>query len=407
MPKGIHLYFKEWGEKDLRDMIRRDANHPCVMMWSIGNEIDEQYCPEGPEMTRWLCGICHDEDPTRPATAGLNNGDDSFTGGLFEDVDIKGFNYKPYIYSLYHQTFPNAPMYSSESASTISARGEYSDYIFEEMVKKPNLQIDSYDLCNSPGATIPEHEFKGQDENPFVMGEFVWTGFDYLGEPTPYREEWPVRSSFYGIFDLCGIPKDRAYLYKSRWTKEKVLHLMPHWNWEGHAHVPVQCYTNYKTVELFINEKSMGAKTRNIKKLLGYSRLVWASVPYESGEIRVKALDDDGNVLAEKFIRTAGEPAQIKLEASRTGKTVFVIASILDKDGNLCPDASDLVKFESTGKILATDAGNASSTDPFYTPETKAFHGKCAAFIRSERLCFVKSYMISNGKKITAEANDL
>ncbi len=402
-PNGVHLYFDQWGEKDLRDMIRRDANHPSVMMWSIGNEIDEQYTADGPVMTKHLCAVCHDEDPSRPTTAGLNNGDDSITGGLFDDVDIKGFNYKPYIYSLYHHTFPDAPMYASESASTISSRGEYSDYLFEELVKKPNLQIDSFDLCNSPGATIPEHEFKGQDENPFVMGEFVWTGFDYLGEPTPYREEWPVRSAFYGIFDLCGMPKNRAYLYKSRWSEEKVLYLMPHWNWEGHKHVPVQCYTNYKTVELFVNGKSMGAKTRNVKKILGYSRLVWASVPYEKGEIRVKALDDKGNVLEETFIRTAGEPAGIKLEAERTNETLFVTTSIVDADGNLCPDADDLISFESNGKILAADGGNAASTDVFHTPFCKAFHGKCMCFVRGKENCRVKASMVYNGKTIISE----
>ena len=384
-------------------MIKRDANHPCVMMWSIGNEIDEQYTADGPVMTKQLCAVCHDEDPSRPTTAGLNNGDDSITGGLFDDVDIKGFNYKPYIYSLYHHTFPEAPMYASESASTISSRGEYSDYLFEELVKKPNLQIDSFDLCNSPGATIPEHEFKGQDENPFVMGEFVWTGFDYLGEPTPYREEWPVRSAFYGIFDLCGMPKNRAYLYKSRWTDEKVLYLMPHWNWEGYKHVPVQCYTNYKTVELFVNGKSMGVKSRNVKKILGYSRLVWASVPYEKGEIRVKALDDKGNVLEETFIRTAGEPAAVKLEAERTNETLFVTASIVDAQGNLCPDADNLITFESNGKILAADGGNAASTDVFHTPYCKAFHGKCMCFVRSKENCSVKAGMVYNGKTIISE----
>ncbi|MBP5181616.1 MAG: DUF4982 domain-containing protein, partial [Lentisphaeria bacterium] len=229
------------------------------------------------------------------------------------------------------------------------------------------------------------------------------TGFDYLGEPTPYREEWPVRSSFYGIFDLCGIPKDRAYLYKSRWTKEKVLHLMPHWNWEGHAFVPVQCYTNYKTVELFVNGKSMGAKTRNVKKILGYSRLVWAHVPYEKGEIRVKALDEKGNVLEEAFIRTAGDPAAVKLEAERTGETVFVTASIVDAEGNLCPDAADTVSFESSGKILACDGGNASSTEVFHTPFCKAFHGKCASFIRSPGPCTVKASVRSEGKMISSE----
>jgi len=383
---GYNLYFDEWAERDLRDMIRRDANHPSVMMWSIGNEIDEQYFPEeGPAMTRRLCAICHDEDPTRPTTAGLNNGDDSIRGGLFDDVDVKGFNYKPYIYSIYHHNFPDAPIYSSESASTISSRGEYSDRIFEETGKKADLQIDSSDLCCSPGATTPDHEFKGQDDNPFVMGEFVWTGFDYLGEPTPYREEWPVRSSYFGIFDLCGIPKDRAYLYQSRWTKEKVLHLMPHWTWPGREGkmLPVQVYTSFPRAELFVNGVSQGIRIKNPKKLFGLYRLVWNSVPYTPGELRVKAMDQNGSVMMESAVNTAEEPDHMTAETERCGDMVFVTFSIVDRNGNLCPDAADRIDFTSPAQILAADAGDPTSVKPFHLPYVKGFHGKCAVFLRS------------------------
>ncbi len=404
-PRGYNLLFDEWGERDLRDMIRRDANHPCVMMWSIGNEIDEQYYPEGPAVARRLCDICHNEDPTRPTTAGLNNVDDSLTGGLFDVVDVKGFNYKPYIYSRYHSAFPKAALYSSESASTISSRGEYSDHIFEELGRKENFQIDSFDLCCSPGATTPDHEFKGQDDNPFVMGEFVWTGFDYLGEPTPYREEWPVRSSFYGIFDLCGLPKDRAYLYRSRWTNQPVLHLMPHWNWEGFEGkcIPVQCYSSFRRVELFLNGVSCGVHAKNPKKLFGTYRHVWSRVPYQPGVLKVNALDENGNVLASEEIRTAGAPDHLEMESERCGEMVFITVSVVDRDGNPCPRASGKIDFESSGKIVAADAGDPTSTKPFPLPYANAFHGKCAVWIKCREEVSVTAGTVLNGKAIQSQ----
>ncbi len=408
-PNGYNLYFDEWSERDLRDMIRRDANHPSVIMWSIGNEIDEQYVPEGPEMTRRLCAICHDEDPTRPTTAGLNNGDDSIRGGLFDDVDVKGFNYKPYIYSVYHHNFPDAPIYSSESASTLSSRGEYSDRFFEELERKDNLQVDSFDLCCSAGGTVPDHEFKGQDDNPFVMGEFVWTGFDYLGEPTPYQNKWPSRSSYYGIFDLCGIPKDRAYLYRSRWTSRSVLHLMPHWTWPGREGniLPVQCYTSFDRVELFVNGVSQGVRVKNPKKLLGRYRLVWNSVRYEPGELRAKALDRNGNVLMESVVRTAGEPDHLVGEAERCGDLVFVTVSVVDRSGVLCPDAGDRISFESPSVILAADAGDPTSTKEFHLPYVNAFHGKCAAVLRSSGKTELSARAFLGGRETVLELRDI
>ncbi len=401
-PSGYNLYFDEWGERDLRDMIRCGSNHPSVIMWSIGNEIDEQYYPEGPEVTRRLCEICHDEDPTRPTTAGLNNGDNSITGGLFDIVDVKGFNYKPYIYSKYHMAFPQAAMYSSESASTVSSRGEYSDHIFEELGKKANLQIDSFDLCCSPGATTPDHEFKGQDDNPFVMGEFVWTGFDYLGEPTPYREEWPARSSYFGIFDLCGIPKDRAYLYRSRWTAQQVLHLMPHWNWEGYEgrNIPVQCYSSFKCVELFVNGKSMGIHRKNIKKLFGTYRHVWSQVPYEPGELKVNGLDEDGKVVASTVIYTAGKPDHLNMVWTRCGEMIFLTVSVVDAADNLCPNSSERIDFESNGEIVAADAGDPGSIKPFPLPYVNAFHGKCMVWVKSEKDVEILAKAILDGKQI-------
>ncbi|MCK5845603.1 MAG: DUF4982 domain-containing protein, partial [Victivallales bacterium] len=300
-----------------------------------------------------------------------------------------------------HHGFPDAAMYSSESASTLSSRGEYSGHIFEELGKKANFQIDSFDLCCSPGATTPDHEFKGQDDNPFVMGEFVWTGFDYLGEPTPYREEWPVRSSFYGIYDLCGIPKDRTYLYQCRWTDRPVLHLMPHWTWPGHEGkmLPVQCYTSFDQVALFVNGVSQGIRTKNRKKMFGHYRLAWSQVPYEPGELCAKALDGNGNVLMEAVVGTAGAPAALHAEQERDGNMIFVIVSIVDENGGLCPDASDKIMFESTGEILATDAGDPTSLKDFPLPDVNAFHGQCAAFIRSEQKADITVKALLVGKE--------
>lgn len=392
-PNGYNILFKEWAERDLRDMIRRDANHPSVIMWSIGNEISEQYRPHGTDMARFLRDICHDEDPTRPVTAGLNDNDDTVTGGLFEAVDVHGFNYKPYMYGIYHHRHPDRAVYSSESASTVSTRGEYAFPVFEGVRKQENLQLGSFDLAHTPGGTIPDHEFKGQDENPFVMGEFVWTGFDYLGEPSPYREEWPARSSYYGICDLAGLPKDRYYLYQSRWTDQEVLHIMPHWTWPGREGEPlfVQCYTRCQQAELFVNGVSKGIQRKNPKSLLRRYRLIWENVIYEPGELKVIGLDSDGEIVIEKTIRTAGEPARVNLTSDKEFMAmdgedmVFVTAEITDDNDNPCPSANNQIAFSVSGSasIAAVCNGDPTSLEDFTGDAIKAFHGKCVACVRS------------------------
>ena len=392
-PNGYHLYFENWWERDLRDMIRRDANHPSIIMWSIGNEITEQCMPYGTELAKSLCAICHDEDSTRPTTAGLNDMYDTVTGGLFEAVDIHGFNYKPYIYSIYHHRHPERILFASESASTVSTRDEYTFPLFEGVRKQENLQVGSFDLAHTPGGTLPDHEFKGQDENPYVMGEFVWTGFDYLGEPAPYREEWPARSSYYGIVDLCGLPKDRFYLYQSRWTDQDVLHLMPHWTWPGSEGeiLAVQCYSNSPQVELFVNGVSMGLQKKNPKSFLRRYRFIWEQVIYEPGELKAVAMDKKNNIVNEKIIYTSGQPAKIKLTSDRNiicndGKDmVFVTVEIIDNNGNHCPFADKTVIFSTDGpvEIAAVCNGDPTSLEDFTSDRIKAFHGKCVAYLRS------------------------
>ncbi|MCM8829598.1 MAG: DUF4982 domain-containing protein [Candidatus Omnitrophica bacterium] len=398
-PNGYNTLFDRWAEKDLRAMIRRDRNHPSIIMWSIGNEIPEQTDPEnGAKIAKFLHNICKEEDPSRPTTSAFNIPEEAIKNGLASIVDIPGWNYKPESYGKYHQILPGKPMYGSETASCISSRGEYFFPAEEERYignnhKRKNLQVNSYDLSCPEWANIPDVEFRAQDEHPFIMGEFVWTGFDYLGEPTPYYEEWPSRSSYFGIIDLCGIPKDRFYLYQSRWAHKKgTLHLLPHWTWYGYEGktIPVHCYTSWNTVELFVNGRSYGIKSKCPKNLLNRYRLVWY-VEYQPGELKAVAYDEKGSPVKETIIRTAGIPSKINLVPDRKemkgdgDDMVFVYVDITDEKGTLCPDANNMVyfKIEGPAEILAVDNGDPTSTEPFYLPHRKVFHGRCVVYIRS------------------------
>ncbi len=401
-PNGYNILFDQWAEKDLRAMIKRDRNHPSIIMWSIGNEIDEQSHPEtGPALAKFLHNICKEEDPTRPTTAAFHCPEDAIKNGLAEIVDIPGWNYQPANYGRFHLMLPHKPMYGSETGSCISSRGEYFFPVEEEKFiyrkleyKRKNLQVNSYDLSSPFWATIPDVEFRSQDEHPFIMGEFVWTGFDYLGEPNPYFEEWPSRSSYFGIIDLCGIPKDRFYLYQSRWSPEKgTLHLIPHWTHPGYEGkiIPVHCYSSWDTVELFINGKSCGIRIKDQKNLLNRYRLVWNYTVYEPGELKAVAYDKEGKIAKEKIVRTAGKPAKIlltseKKEIEADGEDmVFVYVDIVDEKTTLCPNAENLVKFkiEGPGEIVAVDNGDPTSTQPFHFSERKVFHGRCVVYLRS------------------------
>ena len=390
---GYAGLFDEWAEKDLVSMIRRDRNHPSIILWSIGNEIKEQGYKDGVKVARFLTDICHREDPTRPVTAGLNKYADALANGFGEVLDVVGFNYKPFAYGDVHEKHPDYCIFGSETASTVSSRGKYHIPAIETKHPfHPDFHCSSYDLEYPAWASTPDTEFKGQDDNSFVAGEFVWTGFDYLGEPTPYNETVSSRSSYFGIVDLAGMKKDRFYLYQSRWSGKPVLHLLPHWNWEEGDTVPVHCYTSYDEVELFLNGRSLGKKDKTASgKTSGY-RIVWDGVKYEPGTLQALAYDKDGNIAAETSVRTAGEPYALELQADRTeidadGKDIsFIEVSVVDKDGTLCPDAAVPLEFEvSGGDFLALCNGDPTSLESFYGKSMHTFSGKCMAVTGKSR----------------------
>jgi len=413
IPNGHGKYFKQWAERDLRDMICRDRNHPSIVLWSIGNEILEQSDPEGWKIAQWLTGICRQEDPTRPVTAGFNQSADAIRNGLAAQVDIPGFNYKPWEYAGILKDHPEWIIVGAETSSCVSSRGTYHLPI-EKYQKHPSLQLTSYDIIAPPWAYAPDVEFDAQDKLPNVLGEFVWTGFDYLGEPTPFflgrgasQTDWPARSSYFGIVDLAGFPKDRYYLYQSLWTREPMVHLLPHWNWAGHENrdIPVMVYTNADEAELFLNGRSLGRKARgsepvvipvgpNVSKQGTFAtkyRLKW-QVPYTPGVLRAAAYRN-GKLVASKEVRTAGPPAKLSLEPDRKriladGQDLsFVTVRVEDKDGNLCPEAANSVRFrvEGAGRIEAVDNGNPATVEPFQSDSRKAFNGLCLLIVRSRR----------------------
>jgi len=391
---GYHVNFDAWHERDLQNMIRRDRNHPSVIMWSIGNEVREQDMSEGREIASRLTAICHREDPTRLTTSGFNNHDVAIKNGLSDGVDLVGFNYKPHDYKAKHVKYPNYTIYASETASTVSSRGEYKFPVKEiRGVWHQDYQVSSYDMEYPRWASTPDTEFQAQDDNAFIMGEFVWTGFDYLGEPTPYNEGTPARSSYFGIVDLAGLKKDRFYLYQSKWSDKPMLHVLPHWNWPERIgqKVPVYCYTNYPKAELFVNGVSMGVKQKEKTTKYTRYRLMWNDVVYTPGEIKVVAYDAQNKAVAEQIIRTAGDPKTIKLTADRSviqadGKDLsFVTIEMLDKNGNPCPRADLLLFFEvsGAGKLKALCNGNAIDQTSFSSNYMRLFNGKLVAVIES------------------------
>jgi beta-galactosidase len=405
---GYGEFFDAWAEKDITAMIVRDRNHPSVIMWSIGNEIKEQGMPTGNTMARFLTQICKKLDSTRPVSAGFNNHNAAIKNGLASEVDLVGFNYKPDDYIPKHKTYPDLIIYGSETASTVSTRGEYKFPVIE--TKKPwynDYQVSSYDMECPPWATTPDTEFEKQDDLEFISGEFVWTGFDYLGEPTPYNEGTPARSSYFGIVDLAGIPKDRYYLYQSKWSDKPVLHLLPHWNWPDRVgqNVPVYCYTNYAKAELFVNGKSLGIKQKDKSSKYNRYRLAWNNVVYEAGEIKVVAYDANNKPVAEQIIKTAGEPYAIKLRVDRNtlkadGKDLaFVTAEVLDKNGNLCPRASNLLffKVEGEGKLRALCNGDATDQTAFTSSYMNIFNGKMVAVIEPGLVAGEITLQVSGG----------
>jgi beta-galactosidase len=310
-------------------------------------------------------------------------------------LDVPGLNYRVHLYEEAYEQFPQGFLLGSETASTVSSRGVYKFPVVSEAGKTyPDLQCSSYDLEYCNWSNIPEVDFAMQDDHPWVIGEFVWTGFDYLGEPTPYDTYWPSRSSYFGICDLAGIPKDRYYLYRSRWNKtEETLHILPHWNWDGREGetTPIFVYTNYNSAELFINGKSQGIQKKSMDSKLNRYRLMWMDVKYTPGTVKVIAYNDNGEAAKEKIVVTSGKPHHVELEADRdtisaNGEDIsFVTASVVDKNGNPCPTASNRLNFEvkGNGKFRAACNGDATSLELFHKPTMKVFNGKLVVLVQA------------------------
>ena len=392
---GYNRFFNEYAEKDVVNLVHATRNHPSIVMWSSGNEVPDQWGTEGVKRAKWLQDIFHREDPTRPVTVGMDQVKATIESGFGALLDVPGLNYRVHLYEEAYEKFPQGFLLGSETASTVSSRGIYKFPVEKASMKTyDDFQSSSYDLEYCSWSNLPDDDFVLQDDKPWVIGEFVWTGFDYLGEPTPYDEVWPSRSSYFGINDLAGLPKDRYYLYRSRWnTTDETLHLLPHWNWEGREGeiTPVFVYTSYDSAELFLNGKSLGIqKKTNITPQNRY-RLMWMDVKYEPGTLKVVALDDDGNPVAEKEVKTAGKPYKILLDSDvKTIKAngedlAYVTVSVVDKNGIPCPTATNQLNFKvkGNGEFKAACNGDATSLELFHLPTMKLFSGKLVVLVES------------------------
>lgn len=392
---GYNRFFSAYAEKDVVNLVRATKNHPSIVMWSSGNEVPDQWGTAGVKRAKWLQDIFHREDPTRPVTVGMDQVKATMESGFGALLDVPGLNYRVHLYEEAYEKFPQGFILGSETASTVSSRGIYKFPVVKEKMKQyDDFQSSSYDLEACSWSNVPDEDFVLQDDKPWVIGEFVWTGFDYLGEPTPYDESWPSRSSYFGINDLAGLPKDRYYLYRSRWnTTDETLHILPHWNWEGRdgETTPVFVYTNYNSAELFVNGKSMGIQEKNNSTPQNRYRLMWMDVKYEPGILKVVAFDDNGKSVAEKEIKTAGKPYQIVLNPDRKvikadGKDLsYITVSVVDKNGIECPTATNQLKFKVSGNgtYRAACNGDATSLELFHLPTMKLFSGKLVVTVQS------------------------
>lgn len=394
---GYHRFFKDWAERDMVNMIRQYRNSPSVVMWSIGNEVPTQWSPDGYKVAKFLQDICHREDPTRPVTCGMDQVQAVLGNGFAAMLDIPGFNYRPHLYDEAYNRLPQHLILGSETSSTVSSRGVYKfPAVRKAGAVYDDHQSSSYDLEYCPWSNIPDIDFARADDHDWTLGQFVWTGFDYLGEPSPYdTNAWPNHSSMFGIIDLASIPKDRYYLYRSVWNKNaETLHILPHWTWPGREGLPtpVFVYTNYPSAELFINGKSYGRQTklRDGEPENRY-RLMWHNAIYEPGELKVVAYDSTGHAVAEKSVRTAGQPHHIELATDRhqltaDGKDLaYVTLRIVDKDGNLCPTDGRLVKFSvsGAGRYRASANGDPTCLDLFHLPQMHAFGGMLTVIVEA------------------------
>ena len=412
---GYARFFDKWADKDIEHLVLNHRNHPSLVMYSIGNEIPEQWSQEGVGIARRLQDICHRLDPTRLVTQGMDRAEDALKSGFAQVMDIPGFNYRVYKYDRNISLLPQGFLLGSETASTVSSRGVYK---FPVTVSDKNVypdgQCSGYDTEYCPWSNLPESDFMAQDDKEYTIGQFVWTGFDYLGEPTPYDSYWPSRSSYFGICDLAGLPKDRYYLYRSVWNRrDHTIHLLPHWTWPGREGkvTPVMCYTDYDEAELFVNGKSQGRRHKTgrmsvsatagklvekmdketVDSLLSRYRLIWDNVVYEPGELKVVVYDKNGKAVGEETVHTAGAPAALRLTADKQTLAAdgndlsYITVALTDKDGNLCPDAADDIHVEvsGAGTFQGICNGDATSLERFTEPHMHLFHGMLVATIRS------------------------
>jgi len=417
-PNDYHLLFDDWHERDWRSQIRRDRNHPSVILWSIGNEVGEQRIAGGDKIAAELSAIAHEEDPTRPTTTGANIIEAGYNG-FQKTVDVFGYNYRWKEYEKFKAENPDKPLVGSETSSAVSSRGEYFfPYTDDKLKGRRDFQVSSYDVSAANWAWRPDLEFEADDKNPYVAGEFVWTGFDYLGEPTPFGGDSktaleftdparqaaadkelketgkilvPSRSSYFGIIDLAGFPKDRYYIYQARWRPDlRMAHILPHWNWPERVgqNTPVHVYTSGDEAELFLNGRSLGRKKRGPYDY----RLRWDDVIYEPGELKVIAYKNSKK-WAEDTVRTTGDPSQISMSADRSSIKAdgydlsFVTVKIADRNGLMVPRTHNRLSFQISGPgvIAGIDNGDPTDHDSFQSISRRAFNGLALVIVRSKK----------------------
>ena len=402
---GYHRYFAEWAEKDIVNMIHQFRNHPSVVFWSIGNEVPTQCSPEGYKVASFLRDICHREDPTRLVTCGMDQVSCVLSNGFAACIDVPGLNYRTFRYEEAYAALPQGFILGTETGSTVSSRGVYKlPAVKRFSAKDPDQQCSAYELDACSWSNIPDIDFALADDYPWTLGQFVWTGFDYLGEPSPYdTDAWPNHSSMFGIIDLASLPKDRFWLFRSVWNRNsETLHILPHWNWKKGDKVPVMVFTSYDEAELFLNGKSLGIRKKAVavepthggqeEALESRYRLIWEDIDYEPGELKVVAYRD-GAPADSAFVRTAGKPHRISLSydghaLKSDGKDLaYVTVSILDKKGNLCPLDGSLLKFKvsGAGSYRAAANGDPTCLDIFHEPRMHAFNGKLTVIVQSSQ----------------------
>ena len=446
--------FNDWWRADITNMVRHYRNNASVMLWSSGNEVWNQVLPDGIALVTRLQDLFHQLDPTRPVTNGMDQAIHVIHNGFGAAVELPGFNYRTSRYMEAYENLPQKMILGSETASTVSSRGVYKlPAVLKDNAVYPDHQSSGYDLEYCPWSGLPEQDFQLQDDYPWTLGQFVWTGFDYLGEPSPYdTDAWPSHSSYFGIIDLASLPKDRYWLYRSQWNKtDETLHVLPHWNWNKGDTVPVFCYTSYPCAELFVGKKSYGklrfataeeteqptansqqpiAKsqkpTANSQQpvpisslpkvadfevpewgsaprpeLLPRYRLMWFDVPYRKKAIKVVAYDEEGNEVARQFVRKAGKPHHLEViwanEKENPEELCYMTVRVVDKKGNLCPFADNLITYDGDG-FVATANGDAACLDSFTEPHMHAFAGQCTFIVKKGS----KGHFCAKGIKSTA-----